>query len=656
MRKDRVLVVDDDETICELVRSLMEPVYEIGVTLSGKDAVRRATEFIPDLILLDIHLSDADGFAIMDELKKSEKVADIPVLLLTGDNDTVTEENGFKRGASDYVRKPFAPDVLRVRAKRIIDLHHYQKSIEDEVKRQTELSRRLTREMMLALSKTVDTKDHYTDGHSRRVAAICAEIGRRLGKTQLDQIKLYEVGLLHDIGKIGIHDDIIRKNTRLTDDEFAIVKAHTVKGYQILKEITDMPKLCEGAHHHHEKYNGSGYPDGLAGEAIPEEARIACIADCYDAMTSTRTYSTPRKQEDVRAEILRCRGTWFDPKITDVMLGMIDEDSEYRMNENADGGDVWKEYDRLWGDMSVPYDANGAGFGAEIRMAQGSGDMGVDNEPGKTVSPDNSDDPGNSVYSAISNGSRNTVYSAIGNAPEKTVGSATGNAPEKTVLSVTSDEEDLPEWIGNIAELDSLSGRKNCGGTASYISVLTVFYRTAKRKADDIERYYRARDIAGYTVKVHALKSSARIIGASELSMLAEQLENAGKNGNTVFICENTERLLKMYGELGEKLSHFDNKISYYGNKLSHFDNKVSDCDDRPGALPKIETKELKEAYQTIAEIAESMDYGMMEDMLKSLNEYELPEKDRRIIDEVGKMLIELDWDGILGLVKTADT
>ena len=602
MRKDRVLVVDDDETICELVRSLMEPVYEIGVTLSGKDAVRRATEFIPDLILLDIHLSDADGFAIMDELKKSEKIADIPVLLLTGDNDTVTEENGFKRGASDYVRKPFAPDVLRVRAKRIIDLHHYQKSIEDEVKRQTELSRRLTREMMLALSKTVDTKDHYTDGHSRRVAAICAEIGRRLGKTQLDQIKLYEVGLLHDIGKIGIHDDIIRKNTRLTDDEFAIVKAHTVKGYQILKEITDMPKLCEGAHHHHEKYNGSGYPDGLAGEAIPEEARIACIADCYDAMTSTRTYSTPRKQEDVRAEILRCRGTWFDPKITDVMLGMIDEDSEYRMNENADGGDVWKEYDRLWGDMSVPYDANGGGFGAE------------------------------------------------------TVGSATGNAPEKTVLSVTSDEEDLPEWIGNIAELDSLSGRKNCGGTASYISVLTVFYRTAKRKADDIERYYRARDIAGYTVKVHALKSSARIIGASELSMLAEQLENAGKEENTGVIGENTEKLLKMYRELGEKLSHFDNKISYYGNKLSHFDNKVSDCDDRPGALPKIETKELKEAYQTIAEIAESMDYGMMEDMLKSLNEYELPEKDRRIIDEVGKMLIELDWDGILGLVKTADT
>ena len=227
--------------------------------------------------------------------------------------------------------------------------YEYEEKLEKEVDRQTRRSKRLTREMMFTLSRTVDTKDHYTDGHSRRVAAICAEIGRRMGKSDREQVELYVIGLLHDIGKIGIHEDIIHKSTRLTDDEFAAVKAHTVKGYEILKEISDMPELSEGARWHHERFNGTGYPDGLKEYEIPERARIACIADCYDAMTSTRTYSVPKKQSDVRAEIARCRGTWFDPQIADVMLAMIDEDKDYRMNETADVNDVWKNYDRLWG-------------------------------------------------------------------------------------------------------------------------------------------------------------------------------------------------------------------------------------------------------------------------------------------------------------------
>lgn len=231
------------------------------------------------------------------------------------------------------------------------DTEHYQyeEKLEKEVDRQTRRSKRLTREMMLTLSRTVDTKDHYTDGHSRRVAAICAEIGRRLEKNDREQIQLYEIGLLHDIGKIGIHEDIIHKSTRLSDDEFAAVKEHTVKGYEILRVIADMPELAEGARWHHERFNGTGYPDGLKEYEIPEWARIACIADCYDAMTSTRTYSVPKPQENVRAEIERCSGSWFDPRIADVMLTMIDEDTDYRMNERAAGNNVWKNYDRLWG-------------------------------------------------------------------------------------------------------------------------------------------------------------------------------------------------------------------------------------------------------------------------------------------------------------------
>ena len=196
-----------------------------------------------------------------------------------------------------------------------------------------ERAEKLTREMMLALSKTVDAKDHYTNGHSERVAKYAKEIARRMGKSEEEQEKIYEMGLLHDIGKIGVSEDIINKTSRLTDEEFAQIKKHTEIGSTILRQITVMPELALGARNHHERYDGRGYPDGLAGEAIPEAARIICVADCYDAMTSTRTYSTPKPQEVVRAEIVRCKGSQFDPAIADVMLTMIDDDKDYTMHE-----------------------------------------------------------------------------------------------------------------------------------------------------------------------------------------------------------------------------------------------------------------------------------------------------------------------------------
>ncbi len=191
----------------------------------------------------------------------------------------------------------------------------------------------LTHEMMLALSKTVDAKDHYTNGHSQRVADYAREIARRMGKSPEEQEKIYEMGLLHDIGKIGISGEILNKTSRLTDEEFAHIKEHTVIGDRILRQITVMPELASGARSHHERYDGRGYPDGLKGEEIPESARIICLADCYDAMTSTRTYSAPRPQATVRAEIVRCSGSQFDPAIAGIMLDMIDQDTAYAMHE-----------------------------------------------------------------------------------------------------------------------------------------------------------------------------------------------------------------------------------------------------------------------------------------------------------------------------------
>ncbi|MBO6113169.1 MAG: response regulator [Lachnospiraceae bacterium] len=556
--RSRIFAIDDDEAVCELICRILESDYDVKTSLTGENAVSQIRDYLPDLILLDINLSDVSGFEVLEEIKRDEAVSDIPVLLVTGLDDSVAEENGFKSGASDYIRKPFDPEVLRQRVRHTVDLYHYQQSIEEEVKRQTVKSRRLTRDMMLSLSKAVDIKDHYTDGHSRRVAAICAEIGRRLGKSDEEQIGLYESGLLHDIGKIGIHEDIIHKDTKLTDDEFFEVKQHTLKGYDILKEITGMPKLRDVARWHHERFDGTGYPDGLKGDKIPENARIACVADCYDAMTSTRTYSTPKRQEDVRAEIKRCRGTWFDPRIADVMLLMIDEDVSYKMNENAQGGDVWREYERLWGNL----DAYETVKETDTRA-----------EEGERV------------------------------------------------------KEELPEWIKEISVIDTDSGLKNCGSVEGYLSVMNVFRQTAKAKADEIESLYENKDIPGYTIKVHALKSSARIIGAKELSKLAESLENAGKENNTDFMDENTGRLLFMYRDLEEKLS------------LSGDDKEE---------LPLIEPQAMKEAYQTVTEIAGSMDYGMLEELLKDIRKYRLEAEDDKKIKEIESRLNDLDWEGII--------
>ncbi len=194
----------------------------------------------------------------------------------------------------------------------------------------------LAREVMLALSKAVDAKDHYTNGHSERVAEYALELARRMGKTEKEQEEIYELGLLHDVGKIGISEEIINKNSRLTEDEFAEIKKHTVIGWEILKTINEIPWLSKGARWHHERFDGTGYPDGLKGKEIPEEARIICLADSYDAMTSKRSYSFPRSQSEVREEILRCSGSQFDPEIAELMVHMIDEDKEFLLREKPE--------------------------------------------------------------------------------------------------------------------------------------------------------------------------------------------------------------------------------------------------------------------------------------------------------------------------------
>lgn len=182
-----------------------------------------------------------------------------------------------------------------------------------------------------SLAEAIDAKDAYTKGHSGRVAEYSREIARRYGYDRKGQDNIYMMGLLHDVGKIGVPDVVINKAGRLTDEEFAKIKKHPSIGSRILKNIQEMPTLAKGARWHHERYDGRGYPDGLAGNEIPEESRIIAVADAYDAMSSSRSYRKAMSQEAVREEIEKGKGSQFDPRFADIMLAMIDEDKDYKM-------------------------------------------------------------------------------------------------------------------------------------------------------------------------------------------------------------------------------------------------------------------------------------------------------------------------------------
>lgn len=201
------------------------------------------------------------------------------------------------------------------------------------LKQEQESMHQMVEQTAYALAEAIDAKDSYTRGHSMRVAEYSAMIARKLGWSEEKCKNIYFIGLLHDVGKIGIPQKIINKETSLTDEEYELVKSHTVKGYQILSKISKYPDLSLGAHYHHERYDGRGYPEGLKGEEIPEKARIIAVADAYDAMASKRSYRDVLPQAEVREKIAEGVGTQFDPVFARIMLELIDQDTDYDMRQ-----------------------------------------------------------------------------------------------------------------------------------------------------------------------------------------------------------------------------------------------------------------------------------------------------------------------------------
>ncbi|MBP5180984.1 MAG: response regulator [Clostridiales bacterium] len=332
-----VLVVDDDPTIRHVVSKVFEPLYNVKSVESGEEAL----EFVqktatPNLILLDQVMPDMTGIETLEKIREIEGYEDTPVVFLTSEDNMETELAVFRAGALDFITKPFVPEIARERIKRIIDLKKLQDSLEDEVtyksNKMVEINEKLTgvcRHVVKALAGMIESEVIGKKGHSDRVAEYASEIARRMGKSKPEIQDVYLAASLYDIGEYAVPSEILNKPGSLTDEEFAVESTHPAKGAEILSSVAELPILSAAALHHQERFDGTGYPDGLSGKDIPEIARIISVADAYDAMTSWRSYRGELSQEQVRAEIEANKGKQFDPDIADIMIQMIDEDVSF---------------------------------------------------------------------------------------------------------------------------------------------------------------------------------------------------------------------------------------------------------------------------------------------------------------------------------------
>lgn len=338
-----ILLIDDDALTIRIARKMFEGIYRMDAVQSGEEALTYLNDYRPDLILLDLHMPGMDGHRVMQILKEKEEIREIPVIFLTADDEAESEVQGFQEGAMDFIKKPFVKEVAMQRIQRILELDHLRKHLQSEVEAQTRKVEMMSLQTVRALANAIDAKDSYTIGHSERVSEYAALIAKELGWDEDETDNLRFKALLHDVGKIGVPDSILNKPTRLSDMEYDVIKTHSGMGADILSTVTVIPGADQVARHHHERYDGKGYPDGLAGENIPFEARIVGVADAYDAMSSDRCYRKALTKEAIRQQLVQGRGTQFDPEILDAFLHMFDEnrlqisDKEATKDENSLG-------------------------------------------------------------------------------------------------------------------------------------------------------------------------------------------------------------------------------------------------------------------------------------------------------------------------------
>ena len=338
MPLDRILVVDDEETIREIVSSMLAGAhFQTRQAASGVEAMSlldSGEDF--DLVLSDLMMAEMDGIALLERAK--EKYPDVPVVMVTAVHDIQVALQALRNGAYDYLLKPFEREQLLATVRRALENRRlkrendaYRTNLEALVAARTQQWKAALSDLersyditLEALGDALDLKDAETEGHSRRVTAFTIAIAQKMGLPK-DDIRIIARGaFLHDIGKMAIPDKILTKPGKLTPDETNVMKEHAWYGYKILKNIPFLNEAAEIVYSHQERYDGTGYPRRLKGEDIPLGARIFSIADTFDAITSDRPYRPKQSDEAARKEIELWAGMQFDPDIVKIFLSMPD--------------------------------------------------------------------------------------------------------------------------------------------------------------------------------------------------------------------------------------------------------------------------------------------------------------------------------------------
>ena len=325
-RNYKIIAVDDEEGIIDsLSIFLKRSGYDFTGVTDPQEAIERVRNEHFDLMILDFIMTPFHGDQVVEEIRKFNK--ELYILLLTGHKDLAPPLDTIRRlDIQGYCEKSDKFDQLLLLIEsgiKSISQMNEIKKINDELKNTYEMLEKAYLESIETLRYTVEAKDTYTRGHSDRVSEFSVLIGKQIGLSDNDMKTLQIGGLFHDIGKIGVPDTILQKESKLTDDEYSEIKNHPSIGAHILSTATIFKDIIPIVKHHHERFDGRGYPGQLKGEEIPYLARIAAIADSFDAMTSKRTYRDALPIETVIAEFERCKGTQFDPELTDVFLDIL---------------------------------------------------------------------------------------------------------------------------------------------------------------------------------------------------------------------------------------------------------------------------------------------------------------------------------------------
>lgn len=323
-RKTNLLVVDGSRTTMRHIDSIFGGYCQIHLARTGIEAMD-VVEIKPiDIIIMNRNLPDMDGFDLLEKWHEERLTDDISVVIAGDERNKQQEVEALQKGAADYISMPFVPEILKLRVDHLVELHYYRKELESEIKKQKKKVSDLSFQAMITIAHTIDLKDRYGEGHSLRVALYSREIARRLGWTVEELENLYNVALLHDIGKIAIEDSILNKMGTLTEQEYESVKRHTKVGADIVKNTTFIPGIKEGISYHHERYDGTGYV-GLKGKDIPLIARILAVADAVTAMEEDRPFRRRLSSMELEKELISNKGKQFDLDIVNVAVEMLHE-------------------------------------------------------------------------------------------------------------------------------------------------------------------------------------------------------------------------------------------------------------------------------------------------------------------------------------------